>query len=451
MLNIKLFLSNFFKKISVLVFDIISIPIAWYGAYWLRYNLHHFEVHYSFIALISITATQIICYHYFKVNRGLWRFSSMHDAFRIVNAIIVASILIVPIFYWTSLLNHIPRSILPLYAMLLVIFLCGARLLNRAYHESRVKKGRPTKTKRVLIIGAGRAGESLVRDLKRTNYFWPIGFLDDNPAQLGKEIHGIGVLGTIPQLSELVLSHRIDLIFISIPTAGSAQMRRIVAYCEKTKIPFRTLPGMTVLDTGKAEVTALRDVKIEDLLGRDLVRLDWDKIIQSIHGKRVLVTGGGGSIGAELCRQIMTLQPQEILIIDHSEYNLYQIEMELREKHPNIPFKIGLLSVTDYQGMDVCLTKFQPQLVFHAAAYKHVPMLEEQARIAVLNNIIGTQISAEISAKIGVEKFILISSDKAVNPTNIMGATKRVAEIFCQNLNQQVKTFPNGSIHEFTI
>ncbi len=438
--NLKLFLTKLHKKSPVLLFDITAIPMAWYGAYWLRYNLQPFKMHTSFMALMTVIAIQVACYYHFKVYRGLWRFSSMNDVIRIIKSVTFTIILILPVLYQTSLLHAIPRSIIPLYAMLLVAALCGARFVRRFRHERHVQPERLTEAKRVLVIGAGHAGESLIRDLKRTNNFWPIGFIDDDPARRSLEIHGVAVLGAIHQLPEIVMTHKIDLIFIAIPSANSAEMRRIVGYCEASRVLFRTLPALAVLASGKVEVNALRDVNLEDLLGRDQVHLDWDKISQSIQGKRVVVTGGGGSIGSELCRQIMSLQPQELLIIDHSEYNLYQIEIELREKYSKIPLKIGLLSVTDYNGIDACFTEFKPNLVFHAAAYKHVPMLEGQARIAVMNNVMGTKIIAEASAHVQAEKFILISTDKAVNPTNVMGATKRVAEIFCQNFNEQVST-----------
>ncbi len=434
------FSRKLYKKSPVLIFDGVAIPIAWYGAYWVRYNMHLFSGSSSLIGLLVLSVVQLACYYHFKVYRGLWRFSSINDVVRIIKAVVLATFLVIPIFYLTSLLPQIPRSILPLYGLILVAILCGARLARRSYREGLVLQGRVSSAKRVLIIGAGHAGESLVRDLKRNTNYWPIGFVDDNPARRDMEIHGVAVLGAIAELPDVVKTNQIELIVIAIPTAGSAEMRRIVSFCELCQLPFQTLPSLSVLVSGQSKVNALRDVSIEDLLGRDQVHLEWDKIAQSIKNKRVLVTGGGGSIGSELCRQIMKLNPDELLIIDNSEFNLYKIELELRAKHPEISLKVGLLSVTDSQGVKVCFTEFKPNLVFHAAAYKHVPMLEEQTRIAALNNVIGTQVIAEMSAMMKVDKFILISSDKAVNPVNIMGATKRVAEIFCQNFNEQVDT-----------
>ena len=444
MKKLNVFLLKFYKKIPVIVFDIAVIPIAWYCAYWLRYNMQPFPssltTTYSLFALTIIAMVQIPCYYYFKVYRGLWRYSSLNDLARIIKAAISTTILAIPALYLAALLQHIPRSVLPLYAMILIILLCSGRLLYRSLHEQKGKKGENEDVKRVLIIGAGRAGESLVRDLKRLSSYCLIGIVDDNLGKRGLEIHGIRVLGTTRDLADLVLQYRIDLIFIAIPSARSAIMRRIVDHCEACNVPFRTLPSISALAAGRVEVNALRDVNIEDLLGRDEVQLQWDKIAFDIKGKRIIVTGGGGSIGSELCRQIMALEPSKLLIIDNCEFNLYKIEGELRAKYPTIPLELGLISVTDHVACDHLFHQFKPQIVFHAAAYKHVPMLESQIRGAVLNNVLGTQIIAEASAIVDAEKFILISTDKAVNPTNVMGTTKRVAEIYCQNLNSRVRT-----------
>lgn len=444
MLKVSSFLIKLYKKIPFIAFDLAAIPVAWYCAYWLRYNMQPFPSKstsaYSLAALTILATVQLLSYYYFKVYRGLWRFSSLNDVTRIIKATLSATMVAIPLLYLAALLHHIPRSVFPLYAMILIISLCGARLLMRSLWEHHNKLSESNVAKRVLIIGAGQAGESLVRDLKRTQSYQPIGFIDDNVSKRGMEVHGIRVLGATRDLAELAIQHRIDLIFIAIPSARSALMRRIVDLCEACNIPFRTLPSISALAAGRVEVNALRDVSIDDLLGRDQVHLDWDRIAASIKNKRVVVTGGGGSIGSELCRQIMALKPSKLMIIENCEFNLYKIEGELRSKFPAIVLELGLASITDSIAIDFLFQQFQPQVVFHAAAYKHVPMLEEQVRGAVLNNVLGTQCVAEASVAIGTEKFILISTDKAVNPTNVMGTTKRVAEIYCQNLDRLVET-----------
>ncbi|MDI1351634.1 MAG: nucleoside-diphosphate sugar epimerase/dehydratase [bacterium] len=444
MQKMSLIIRKFFSKLPVILFDIAAIPLAWYTSYWLRFNMHPFPSiltsNHFFIALAFLTTVQISCYYYFKTYRGLWRYSSLNDVVRIIKASISAIVLVIPVLYLSSILQHLPRAVFPLYCIILATVLCGGRLMVRLHWDRRGSSDNAIDCKRVLIIGAGQAGESLARDLKRGNCYKPIGFVDDNINKRGLEVHGISVLGPIRQLDEFVSKYAVDLIFIAIPSVRSATMRRIVTYCENSNVIFRTLPSISALAAGCVEVNALRPVNIEDLLGRDQVSLQWDKIATNISGKRVLVTGGGGSIGSELCRQIMMLRPSKIAILENSEFNLYKIEQELSERFPDISLELGLISVTDEVAVHNLFERFKPEIVFHAAAYKHVPMLQNQVRVAVLNNVIGTQVVAKASVAFSVEKFILISTDKAVNPTNIMGTTKRVAEIYCQNLNARVKT-----------
>lgn len=438
-----IFLHKLYKKWPILAFDVTAIPVAWYIAYGLRYNMHPFPQDltstYSFTALTLVTSIQIFCYYHFKIYRGLWRFSSLNDVTHILQAVLWATGLSVLAFYFASLLSHVPRSVLPLYSLVLVTLLCGGRLLRRFHWEYQGKNNQDNR-KRVFIIGAGRAGESLARDLKWNHLYHAVGFIDDDQRKMDMTVHGISVLGTSDDLVSLVTAHNIQLLFIAIPSVSGVLMRRLVKRCEECHIPFRTLPSLSDLLEGKVEVNALREVHLDDLLGREEVQLQWDKIQSYIRNKRVLVTGGGGSIGSELCRQIMALEPNKLCIIDSSEFNLYQIEYELRQKFPTERFELSLVSVSDATAIDRTFHQFKPQIVFHAAAYKHVPLLESQIRSAVQNNVLGTQIVAEASVAVGVEKFILISTDKAVNPTNIMGTTKRIAEIYCQNLNTRVKT-----------
>lgn len=439
---------SFIKKISVkwpvLMFDIGAIPLAWSLAYFLRYNLQPYAIPfnhlYFYLSLVVLMGVQTFSYYHFKVYRGLWRFISLGDVVRIMQAVLSASVMVIPVFYLTSLLSIIPRSVFPLYVLILTGLLCSARFFRRILWDKTYPSALLTPQKRVLIIGAGQAGASLIRDLKRSATYCPVGLVDDNPSKKGLEVNGIQVLGHTNTLAHFVEQYGIQLIFIATPSASSAEMRRIVALCEQCHIPFRTLPSLHAIATGRVEVNALRHVRIEDLLGRDQVRLDWDKISSKIHNKRVLITGGGGSIGSELCRQVLQLNPERIMILDNSEYNLYAIELELKRLFPHTPIIIALVSVADRIAVNQLMHDYKPHIVFHAAAYKHVPMLEHQIRVAVKNNIIGTQVIAEASVSAGVEKFVLISTDKAVNPTNVMGTTKRIAEIFCQNLNHRVQT-----------
>lgn len=444
MSKIKLFIKKCIKKLPVVLYDVAAIPVSWFAAHWLRFNLKSLPTYVfsneGLSALALLAVVQIGCFYRFKIYRGLWRYASLNDVIRILKATFTAILLATPILYWASLLYTLPRAIFPLYGIVLVTLLCGGRLMVRLRLDKQGQHFNTEDIKRVLVVGAGLAGEGLVRDLLRVKSFYPVGFVDDNKNKRGLEVHGVRVLGTTNDIVDIVQQYAVDLIFIAIPSARSIAMRRIVTQCENSKVPFRTLPSLSALVAGRVEVNALRAVNIEDLLGRDQVSLEWDKIAVQIVGKRVLVTGGGGSIGSELCRQIMSLNPASLIIIDNSEYNLYQIEQELLQKYPETPLELELISVTDEVAIDNAFSRLLPEIVFHAAAYKHVPLLQHQVRVAVYNNVVGTQVVAKASVNFGVDKFILISTDKAVNPTNIMGTTKRVAEIYCQNLNSRVST-----------
>ncbi len=442
--KLNVFFQKLYVKLPFVIFDVCAIPVAWVLAYWVKYNLHAAVLARMtpqvLAALLCTMIIQTICYYTFKVYRGLWRFSSLGDLTRILRATVTATLVVVPVLYLCALLSDVPRAIFPLYCLILTGILCAGRLMLRYYSDIQQHVVRREASKRVLIVGAGLAGESLARDLKRSNVYMPIGFIDDQRNKRGLEVHGVRVLGTIAQLPELVVQCAADLIFIAIPSAGSVDMRRIVNFCELCNVPFRTLPSLQALASGHVEVNDLRKVNIEDLLGRDQVELSWDKIASFIENHCVLVTGAGGSIGAELSRQIAQLKPQKLCLLDNNEYNLYNIEQEMRQAFPHVKIEVSLTSVVDSVAIGDVFRNFKPEVVFHAAAYKHVPMLENQVRVAVRNNIIGTQIVAEASVQVNVKKFILISTDKAVNPTNVMGTTKRVAEIYCQNLNSRVDT-----------
>jgi FlaA1/EpsC-like NDP-sugar epimerase len=439
------FAKKLYSKLPIILYDVLAIPVAWLLAYWLRFNLSKIPfdvIHNGILPVFILMIIQTICYYKFKVYRGVWRFVSLTDALNIIKSIIFSIVLTILLLFITANLYLIPRSVWPLYLILDTGFLCGGRFLTRWLKEGANLKSLSLNAKRTLVIGAGQAGEGLVRDIKRQvkSAYDIIGFIDDNKSFLGLEIHGVKVLGQLADLNKLCLEYNIELIFIATPSANSKQMRAIVDSCEQTKIPFRTLPSFIDIAEGKVDVNALREVRLEDLLGRDQVQLDWHKITTNIKNKKILITGGGGSIGSELCRQVANLNPAELIIIDNSEFNLYKIQLELELKYPELKLQIALVSVTDRLAVSKIIATYLPEIVFHAAAYKHVPLLEIQGSAAIINNVMGTKIVAELSAKYNVEKFILISTDKAVNPTNIMGASKRIAEIFCQNLNSRVKT-----------
>jgi FlaA1/EpsC-like NDP-sugar epimerase len=291
-----------------------------------------------------------------------------------------------------------------------------------------------------LIIGAGRAGNMLIRDLLEHGPFTPVGLVDDHPAKQGTDLYGVRVLGKVVDLPRLIQSHNIKVVLIAMPSASRSVMDEIVKICAERKVICRTLPSLLELADGRVEVSRLRPVTVEDLLGREPVKLDNKSINAYIAGKCIAVTGGGGSIGSELCRQIMLHKPGKLLIIDSSEYNLYSIDMELRDKFPDADIKPLLIDIRIQESIEKAFSTYRPEVVFHAAAYKHVPMVEENIIEGIRNNVLGTKTVADAAVKSGVLTFVQVSTDKTVNPTSVMGATKRVAEVCCQALNTQVET-----------
>lgn len=442
MLLVNNFWQKLYKKLPLILFDTITIPCAWYFAYWLRYNLNPFPEALnnanSLLSLIILIPIQLSCYYYFRIHRGLWRYTSLEDVYRIISATFCATIIFILVLYLTSLFKQIPRSILPLYSTNLIILLCSGRFILR-YCWDRQEKSNQIQNKRVLIVGAGRAGEALIRDLQRTKSHLPIGFVDDNPSKIGAEVHGIRVLGNTENLAVLVKEYNIELIFIAMPSACSSSIYKIIEQCLLCNIPFRSLPSRTDLMTERSAKN-LYAIKTKEILGDKVLQIAWDKIIPNIRDKVIAITGGGGIIGAELCRQIILLKPYKLLIIDNSEFNLYKIDLELQERFPHFSLDLALVSINDIIGINTLFQKFKPQIVFHTAAFKNVQILDQQISRAIQNNIIGTYHITQASIAINVEKFILISTNECDNPNNAVTMTKRMAEIYCQNLSHRVHT-----------
>lgn len=434
--------SVIFSRAAAVLHDLLMIPAAWLLAYWLRFNLGQIPDPFQQAALeylLIVMPLQAAVFYFFGLYRGVWRFASIPDLFRILKSVAFGVGSSVAILFLLYRLDHMPRSVPALYGLLLLFLLAGPRFLYRWYKDRHISL---RSGKRVLIVGAGQAGEMLVRDLLRSvlGEFRPIAFVDDKPRRLGQEIHGVPIMGRVEDVPALVVKLEIDIILLAIPSANNRKMRRIVEICERADVPFRSVPQLQDLMSGNVRINELRKVSIEDLLGRDPVSLDWPAIRRKLAQKTVLITGGGGSIGSELCRQLAQLNPNRLVILDHSEFNLYQIQMELVHKFPELELQCHLGDVTDRPCVEDIFMRHHPEVVFHAAAYKHVPMLEPQIRQAMHNNVLGTRNVAEIADKAGCGIFVLVSTDKAVNPANVMGASKRAAEIFCQNFDANSKT-----------
>ena len=422
--------------------DLMMVPLAWFGAYWLRFNLEIIQPPFwkKALALLPLILTVYGCmFVYFGLYRGIWRFASMHDFMRILKAVTMGAVLNTVLILLLFGVEYVPRSAFILHGLLLVALLGMPRFLYRWIKDHRLNY-KPAN--RVLIVGAGQAGETLARELLQNpaGDYYPVVFVDDDRRKSGTEVRGLRVVDRCKAIPQVVSHYDIDLIFIAIPSASTAELRRIVGLCEASAKPFRALPRLVDLLQRHALAQELREVSIEDLLGREPISLDWETIRRQLAGRTVLISGGGGSIGSELCRQVARLAPAALIILEHSEFNLYEIDRELRTRFPALTLHSHLGDVCDVPAIAYWVGLYRPQVIFHAAAYKHVPLLEQQVREAIRNNLFGTINLARAADRYACQTFVLISTDKAVNPSNVMGASKQLAEMYCQNFNYRSST-----------
>ena len=430
-------------RAAVVVHDFCMVVVAWLIAVWLIESTSVTDIGSNLASTLTglgiVLVLQGCVLWATGLYKGLWRFASFPDMWNIARASIFGTIAIVGVLTLLqgSLISQWMPAVL-IYPVLLFVLLGLPRMCYRFWKDSQTSnKDSVQGLKRVLIIGAGRSAAMLERELRRRGGFNVIGFLDDDNRLRGAQVHGIPVLGTIDTLPGIGTSLDADLAIIAMPSATNQQMQRIVEICELSEIEFRTLPTLQDLGSQATNIGDLKRVVIDDLLGRDPVSLEWESIRAGLVGKRVMITGGGGSIGSELCRQIARLNPVELIVVDHSEYSLYRIDHELRSDFHDLLFHSILGDICDPATVEKVIGDYKPDVVFHAAAYKHLPILQTQVREAFRNNVFGTMRVAEAAERHGVGTFVLISTDKAVNPANIMGATKRVAEMYCQNMNSR--------------
>jgi len=379
----------------------------------------------------------------FGLYRGMWRYTSLDDYWKLLRVTALQSLVLISFVVLRFSFIGVPRSIFVIDWVLTLILCSGLRLSIRAFFArsgSYVPPASDRKT--VLVIGAGSLAESISRELTANPaQFRLVGFLDDDPAKRGRTIHGRPILGPVSDLAAVADREEVDEIFIAVSQASAEQMRRIADTCKATGVPYKILPGMAEILDGKVDIAALRDIDYLDLLGRSPVSLDTQRIRGYLTGRTVLVTGCGGSIGSELCRQIVRFKPAHVVLVDAGEYNLYQIQMELHHALGFTDYTTVLGSIDNGALMRRTFNAHKPSVVFHAAAYKHVPMLERNPWQAVRNNILGSRTVMEAAVAAGVERFVVVSTDKAVRPTNVMGASKRVTELLMQSLNGQGTRF----------
>lgn len=414
--------------------DIVVAALVWTFTFSLRWN---FELDRStqiilFQTLPAVLAVQVGCFVYFGLYRGIWRYASIHDM-RLIAMSVGTSALIIPILLllWRNGLG-VPRSLYFLNPLLLILFMCAGRLLYRWWKE-KAMGAKGVEPQPVILLGAGNAALSLIDELNRNPYWYVIGVLDDNPNKVGRQMGGVRILGHWEQLEQIARDSNCKHAVLAVGATNHATRRRVFELCERAHIKLLVIPDVQELMSGQVKVSQIRYVDVDDLLGRDPVSLDTGGLRQMLEGKSVLVTGGGGSIGSELCRQIARFKPGQIIIYELSEFALYRVTEDLKRAFPEQRLVPIVGDIKDATRLQEIFERHRPTIVYHAAAYKHVPILEENnAWQAVRNNAWGTRVLADVASRFDIERFVYISSDKAVNPTNVMGATKRLAEMILQ-------------------
>lgn len=433
---------NFYLMLLV---DGLCVTAAYLLAYLLRFEGEIPPVWWETMksSLPYILPFKLAFFYFFGLYKGMWRYTSLFDLFNVFKATLISSISIILAILFIYRFQGFPRSVFIMDWILTFIFISGIRVairlllfekekhLSSALQLSASPSLKMKSRKRLLIIGAGDSGEKILREIRdnpRLNYE-VIGFLDDDPRKKGMRIHGVPVLGPVPKIHKLAYQAEMDEILIALPSASAKEMRRIIEACEATGLKSRTTPGIGELIDGRISFKTIREVSFEDLLGRDPIELDMKRIGAYLTDKVVFVSGAGGSIGSELCRQILQFQPKNLILFDKTENSLFHIEMEFRQRDSKAPITPILGDVRYKTYLNRLFSDYRPQVVFHAAAYKHVPIVELNSWEAIYNNVMGSRNIVEASYQFGSERFIMVSTDKAVRPANVMGATKRVAEM----------------------
>lgn len=436
-----------FRRIILVLLDSLCVIFSGYGALLLRFNgpIPNQYLENLAVMLLPVIICALVIFFYFKLYHSLWQFASIIELKNIVLATLADSIINICLLEVTG--KGMPRSCYFIYFMLLTMVLGGSRFTYRLLRLKRSKIGfgyvkERKDLEKVMIIGAGIAGEKVYREIINSQevYKQVMCFIDDNHLKQGRDVHGAIIYGGRDKIIEAAKKFEIEEILVAIPSADKKELAEILNICKETKCKIKRLPGIYQLLNGDIHISDFKEVEVQDLLGRDPIEVNLEDIMGYVTNKVVMVTGGGGSIGSELCRQIAANKPKQLIIVDIYENNAYDIQLELKRKYPDLNLEVMIASVRNTKRIDSLFARFHPEIVYHAAAHKHVPLMEDSPNEAIKNNVFGTLNTARVADKYGTKRFILISTDKAVNPTNVMGATKRICEMIVQSLNKRSKT-----------
>lgn len=434
------------RRVCLIILDILCIIAASFLALLTRFEFDFHQIPPEFLKVIYeygpfIIVVTLIIFTFFHVYSSLWEYAGIEEVFSLIAACLLSAVakIVVISFTWSTM----PRSWYVLDTMYLMILIGTTRVSYRLIRLRRQNRKFPwAKRKKVMIIGGGEAGRTLITEIQNSKYLDQkvACIIDDDPKKIGRYIKGIKVVGNRDSIKKNVKRYNIQQIILTIPSVNSARIRPIVEICQDTNCELMILPGVYQLVTGEVKASKLRPVKIEDLLGRDEVHINLNEIMDYVSGKVIMVTGGGGSIGSELCRQIAEHRPKQLIIFDIYENNAYDIQQELVRKHPELDLVVLIGSVRDENRIDSIFEQYHPEIIYHAAAHKHVPLMEDSPNEAIKNNVLGTYNMVRMADKWNVKRFVQISTDKAVNPTNIMGASKRICEMIIQTYNKESNT-----------
>lgn len=437
------------RTLILMLIDAMLINLAAFGSFYLRFEvvggipLTYYPTIYH--TAIAATIIYIAVFNVFGLYNRLWQYASTGELLSIVYAVTVGTGGTVSVVYFYSLAQagmRIPHTTAVLLWLAMVFLIGGSRFIWRILQENAFDRHVPGSQKQVLIVGAGDAGVLAARELKNRNYRdgRPIGFIDDDVSKQRLHLLGVPVLGTRKDINRVVKGHNVDEVIIAMPSASGESVREIVQICERSGVELKIMPGVYDIISGDINVNAIRQVQVEDLLGRDPVSVDLEEVAGYVAGETVFITGAGGSIGSEISRQIARFNPEKLVLLGHGENTIFDIEQELRAEHPNIDYITEIVDIKDREKIFLIFERYKPGVVFHAAAHKHVPLMERNPEEALKNNIVGTQNLAEAADKVNVKTFVSISTDKAVNPTSVMGATKRTVEMLIQSLDRRSQT-----------